>query len=203
MFGFNKKELKILRKLETPKKIQAFLEKLRINFEKNGDTCYSPRMVLRKKEAHCIEAALLAAVALRIHGHKPLVVDLTTTDKDFDHVICVFKKNGFWGAISKSNHAVLKYREPIYKSIRELVMSFFHEYIMDDGKKTLRSYSMPVDLSRFDNFGWMTSEEDVWYIPEYLVDVKHINILSGKQIADLRKADDIEIETGKIIKFKP
>lgn len=110
---------------------------------------------------------MLAAAALRMHGHRPLVVDLKATEADDDHVIAVFRQHGSWGAISKTNHAVLRYREPVYASIRELVLSFFHEYFLKNGKKTLRSYSQPVDLSRFDRRGWMTSEEDVWYIPEY------------------------------------
>ena len=146
---------------------------------------------------------MFAAAALRFHGHKPLVVDLTSVKDDHDHVITVFKYRGYWGAISKTNHAVLRYREPIYRSIRELVMSYFHEYFTNhDGKKTLRSYSMPVDLSRFDRKGWMTSEEDVWYVPEFLLKVPHKPILSRLQIAFLRKADPIEIKAGKMVEWK-
>jgi hypothetical protein len=202
MFGLDKKELKILKKLNTPKKIQDFLNKIPINFEERGDTCMSPRMVLKNNKAHCIEGAMLAAVCLRLQGEKPLVVDLTVTEKDFDHVICVFKRKGKWGAISKTNHAVLRYREPIYRDIRELVMSFFHEYFDDNGKKNLRSYSMPVDLSIFDNINWITREDDVWEIPDYLIKVKHHDILNRKQISGLRKADKIEIEAGKLTEYK-
>ena len=119
MFGLNEKEMKILKKLNTPKKIQDFLDKIPINFEEDGkDTCMSPRVVLRKGKAHCIEGAIFAALCLKLNGEKPLLVDLTATPKDFDDVICVFQRNGFWGSISKTNHAVLRYREPIYKSIR-------------------------------------------------------------------------------------
>ncbi len=202
MYNFNQQELSILKKLNTPKKIQDFINKLKINFEPNGDTCRSPRVVLKKREAHCVEGAILAAAALRIHGHKPLVVDLTANKKDFDHVVAVFKQHGFWGAISKTNHAVLRYREPVYKTIRELVMSYFHEYFTDKGEKTLRSYSMPVDLSRFDKLGWMTSEKEIWYIPDYLVEVPHKQILTKQQISNLRKADIIEIKAGKLVEWK-
>jgi len=202
MYGLTKEELKILKKLNTPKKIQDFLETLKINFEENGDTCVSPRIVLQEKKAHCIEAALLAALALRLQGEKPLIVDLTAVDNDFDHVIAVFKKHGCWGAISKSNHAVLKYREPIYKNIRELIMSYFHEYFLDDGKKNLRSYSLPVNLAKFDKKGWMTDDKDVWYIPEHLCKIPHFKILNRKQISSLRKADDIEIKAGKLVRWK-
>ena len=204
MFGLNEKEMKILKALNTPKKIQDFLNKIPINFEEDEkDTCISPRMVLREWKAHCIEGALLAAVALRIHGEKPLVVDLTSVKKDFDHVICVFKRGRYWGAISKTNHAVLRYREHIYKSIRELVMSFFHEYFDDSGRKTLRSYSMPVNLARFDYLNWIISEDDLWYVDDYLAKVKHFPILTRSQISGLRLADKPEIEAGKIVEWKP
>jgi len=203
MFGLNKNEVNTLKKLNTPKKIQDFLNKLKINFEEKGETCMSPRMVLKTKKAHCIEGAMFAALALRIQGEKPLLVDLRTTKDDFDHVLAVFKKNGRWGAITKTNHAVLRYREPVYKNIRELVMSYFHEYFLNkNGKKTLRDYSLPIDLSKFDKKGWTTDTKDLWYIDSHLDKVKHFSILDRKQIASLRKADKIEIKAGKIVEWK-
>lgn len=206
MFDLTKKEEKILRKLNTPKKIQDFLNKIPINFDYKKDTCMSPRQVLKKNKCHCIEGAILAALALRLQGRKPLVVDLTATDDDFDHVIAVFSEGKgnkkFWGAISKTNHGVLRYREPVYKTIRELVMSYFHEYFDDKGRKNLRSFSNPVDLSRFDYLNWITSEEDVWFIPDFLIKTKHHKILTRKQIHNLRKADKIEIEIGKITEYR-
>ncbi|RJQ16973.1 hypothetical protein C4573_02835 [Candidatus Woesearchaeota archaeon] len=202
MFGFNDEELKILKSLNTPRKIQDFLNGLKINFEEEGDTCMSPRMVLKTGKAHCMEGAMLAAVALRLQGHPPLVVDLVSTPNDDDHVLTVFKQHGHWGAITKTNHAVLRYREPIYKTIRELVMSYFHEYTLDDGRKTLRSYSMPLNLAKFDSKNWMTSEENVWYIPEYLDNIPHKKILNRAQIITLRRADIIEREVGKIVEWK-
>ena len=202
MHIFNKQELSVLKKLNSPKKVQDFLDKLKMNSEPAGDTCRSPRVVLRKREAHCIEGAMLAAVAFRLHGYRPLVVDMTAVDSDYDHVIAVFKQNGFWGAISKTNHSVLRYREPVYSTIRELVMSYFHEYTDDKGRKTLRSYSMPVNLSRFDKIGWAVSEKDVWEIPNYLLEVPHKKILNKSQISSLRKADKIEIKAGKLIEWE-
>jgi hypothetical protein len=201
-FNLTEKELSILKKLNTPKKIQDFLNKLTINFEPDGDTCMSPRKVLKEKSAHCIEGAMLAALALKLSGRPALVVDLTATIKDFDHVIAVFKEHGRWGAISKTNHAVLRYREPVYNSIHELVMSYFHEYFDDNGRKNLRSYSPPVDL--FKKFGveWITKKDDVWEIPEYLAECKHYNILNRKQIRMLRRADLIEIKAGKLVEWK-
>ena len=195
---------KILKKLNTPVKIQNFINSIKINFEENGDTVLSPMTVLEQGKCHCIEGAILAALALRVNDYPPLVIDLAANDNDFDHVVTVFKKYGKWGAISKTNHSVLRYREPIYNSIRELALSYFHEYSnnSDDGKKTLRSYSLPVNLKRFDRRGWMTTKEEIMYIPEYLVDVKHFPILNRKQIRNLRPMDKVEIKAGQIIEWK-
>jgi len=193
------KEYALLRKLNTPAKIQNFLDAMEMNFEPEGDTCFSPMAVLEKKVCHCIEAAILAALALRVNGHPPLLLDLTADKTDYDHVVAAFKLDGKWGAISKTNHSVLRYREPVYRSIRELVMSYFHEYTnIHTGKKTLRSYAQPVNLKRFDHLDWMTTKEEVFYIPEYLADVKHHKILNRKQILNLRRTDPFEIKVGRI-----
>lgn len=197
---YSKDELEVISRLKTPSKIQEFLNNLKINFEEAGETCLSPKSVLAKGKAHCMEGAMLAASILRFHGYPPLVVDLESTKEDFDHVVAVFKEHGCWGALSKTNHAVLRYREPIYKNIRELVMSFFHEYFMNsNGKKTLRRYTNPINLDKFDKFGWEFDKKDVWYIPEHLANAKHLDILTKRQIRSLRKADEIEIQAGKLV----
>lgn len=202
-FGFTKEELSVFKKLNTPRKIQDFLNSLTINFEENGETCLSPRMVLRERKAHCMEGAMLAAAALRINGYPPLIVDLEAVKHDDDHVIAVFRKNSFWGAISKTNHSSLRYREPIYRDIRELVLSYFHEYFMNsNGKKTLRRYSDPINLEKFDKKGWMTSEKDVFYIPPYLLRIHHTKILTKSQAAGLRKVDTIELKAGKLVDYR-
>jgi hypothetical protein len=203
MFGIEKKELKILKKLNTPKKIQDFLNKIEMNFEEKGETNLSPMAVLKKHTCHCLEGAVLTALALRVNGYPPLLVDLKANDNDFDHVIAVFKKYGKWGAISKTNHAVLRYREPVYNSIRELVMSYFHEYTDDLGRKNLRSFSNPVNLKKFDKRGWMTTEEEIDYLPEYMDEVKHFSILNRKQIRNLRRADKVELDAGDMVEWKP
>jgi hypothetical protein len=200
-YGFSSEELAILRTLNTPRKIQDFLDTIAMNFEEGGDTCLSPRRVLRERRAHCIEGAMLAAVALRLAGWKPLLVDLKASSKDLDHVIAVFQIHGLWGAISKTNHGVLRYREPVYRTIRELAMSYFHEYFVNTGEKTLRSYSVPVDLTRFDALEWMTWEEDVWDIPAYMDGVRHFPILGKAQIAGLRRADAIERKIGAVVEW--
>jgi hypothetical protein len=117
--------------------------------------------------------------------------------------VTVFKKFGCFGAISKTNHAVLRYREPVYKTIRELVLSYFHEYFLNsNGKKTLREYSKLLDLNYFNKINWRTSEKDLFEIPEHLDKIKHFSILSNDQIKNLRRADSIEIEAGKIVEYK-
>lgn len=198
MLGLSKQEEKLYKKLNTPAKIQDFLENTPANLERHGQTCYSPRQMLRYRQAHCMEGALFAAAVLQFHGNKPLILELRADKKDLDHVIAPFKINNYWGAISKTNHAVLRYREPVYNSIRELVMSYFHEYFLDSGKKTLRSYSEPVNLSRFDKKYWQTSDEEVWYIDKYLNRVPHKKILTPHQLKTLRRADPVEIKAGKI-----
>jgi len=202
-FGLTKEELKLFKSLNTPEKIQDFINKIPINFEEDRkDTCYSPRKVLKENKCHCIEGAILAALILRVNGYPPLLVDLTASSKDFDHVIAVFQRDKKWGAITKTNHYSLRYREPIYETIRELVMSYFHEYFNDNGKKTLRSYSSPVDLTLFDYQNWMTIEKEIWEIPNYLVKVPHFPILTKSQIANLRDADKIEMKVSEIVEYK-
>ena len=196
-------ELRTLRRLNSPRRIQDFLNELPQNHEPDGDTCFSPRLVLRYGRAHCMEGAMFAATALRQHGQRPLVLDLTASFDDQDHVVALFREHNAWGAISKTNHSVLRFREPVYRTIRELVMSYFHEYFLQsNGKKTLRSFAGPIDLSRFDKQGWMTSKEEVWYIPEHLCEIIHTQILSPTQIRRLRKADPIELLAGNHTEWK-
>ncbi|MEI7765794.1 MAG: hypothetical protein WCI93_04415 [bacterium] len=202
MLEFNKKEIALLVKLNTPAKVQDFLNSLPFNFEKDGkDTLKSPIRVLREKNAHCIEGAILGAYILSIHGHKPQILHLKTTRGDFDHVVTLFREDGFWGALSKTNHAVLRYREPVYRNVRELVMSYFHEYFLDNGAKTLREFSRPLNLNIFEK-GWETTEEDLWGIDQELDKIKHYKIVSEKIIKKLRKADEIEIIAGRIVNEK-
>jgi hypothetical protein len=202
VFGLSDVELRTLERLTNARKIQDYLNSLEQNHEPEGDTCLSPRRVMREKRAHCIEGAMLAALAFRIHGQKPLILDLESARHDFDHVVALFRQHGCWGAVSKTNHGVLRYREPVYKTIRELVLSYFHEYFDKRGFKTLRRYSNPVDLSRFDRKGWMTNEENNWFVAQHLVEVPHKDLLTRSQVATLRRADPIEIRMGEIVEWK-
>jgi len=199
-FGLSASEEKIFRKLSSPQKIQDYLDKIPINFEPNGDTCRSPREMLKQNKAHCIEGALFAAAVFMYHGKPPLLLDLKATDDDFDHVVAPFRVNGLWGAVSKVNHAVLRWREPVYKTFRELAMSYFHEYFLHSGKKTLRSFSKPFSLKKYGT-KWITAKDNVWYIPEDLDKSAHDRIVPRN--LKMRKADRIEIEAGKILEYKP
>src|SRR5437588_372554 len=156
-FEVSSRMRKVLRTLSTPAKIQRYLDDLPYNKEKDGETCRSPRLVIEHNTAHCFEGALFAAAALRMAGHPPLILDLEAV-RDDDHVISVYRTNGYWGAIGKSNYAGLRFRSPVYRTLRELALSFFEHYYNLKGEKTLRAYSRPVNLTRFDRIGWMTSE---------------------------------------------
>lgn len=202
MFGLSRQEFSILKRLDTPRKIQDFLDAFTYNFETGGETCLSPRRVLREKRAHCIEGAMLAALALRLQGERALLLDLTSAAHDLDHVVALYKRHGHWGAISKTNHAVLRFRDPVYRTVRELVLSYFHEYTDDVGHKTLRSYSRPMDLSRFDGLNWATTEEDLWEIAHALDDIPHYQLVTRAQIASLRNADATERRAGEIVQWK-
>ncbi len=202
MNHWTKEERAILKRLKTPAKIQDFINALEFRIEGANETCLSPRNVLRERKAQCVEGAIFAAAALRFHGYRPLVVDLESTKDDQDHVIAVFQIDGYWGAISKTNHGVLRYREPVYRTIRELAMSYFHEYFLQSNrKKTLRRFSKPIDLSRFVDEKWETSEEAIWFVPMYLADVRHEEILTRRQIAMLRKADEIEARMTEVTEW--
>lgn len=191
-------EFNIFKKLSSPRKIQDFIDTMPGNLGKGNDTLRSPLHALRKNKIHCMEGALLAGAILWYHGEKPLLLDLKTAKDDFDHVVALFKINGLWGAISKTNHAVLRYRDPVYKNIRELAMSYFNEYFNDNGEKTMRSYSKPFDLSRFGT-DWLTTEEDLWDIGTALDESPHQKIFYSTSTRLLKKAHYLEIKAGKLV----
>jgi hypothetical protein len=193
-------EFRVLKRLTSPRKIQDFLETIPINFERRGETCTSPLVTLRRNKAHCMEGALVAALALWMHGRPPLILDLKTSDDDVDHLVTVFQVGGFWGGITKTNHAVLRYREPIFRDIRELAVSYFHEYFLETGRKTLRAYSEPFDLRDYQR-GWITREDDLWDLETAIDRSPHHRILNRSQVAGLRKADPIEIKAGKLTQW--
>ena len=196
--GLTKAEYAILKRLSTPNKIQDFISALRANFEHKGDTCLSVREVLRRHHAHCIEGAMLAACALWIHGEPPLLLDLRAVH-DFDHVIALFRRRGCWGAISKTNHAQLRYRDPVYRTLRELAMSYFHEYMNKKGSLTLRSYSRAFDLRKVNPKLWITNGSDCWDMPEMLDEIRHYPLVKGKQVRLLYRRDAMERKVGTLL----
>ena len=194
------KELHLFDRLDTPAKIQDHLNKIPFNFSFGGDTLMSPRKMMRARRAQCMEGALFASAVLWYHGHRPLLLDLRSSRDDDDHVIALYKHGDFWGAISKTNHAVLRYRDPIYESPRELAMSYFHEYFLNsNGKKTLIHFSRPFSLAQY-GLSWVTSDEDLWSLAEALDDAPHMPFVP-KGIT-LRRADRVERTAGKVTEWR-
>ncbi len=197
-YGLSPAEWRELRRLNRPEKIQRFLDcEVAYNKEPEGATCRSPRRVLGDRVAHCLEGALFGAAALRVQGRPPLVLDLEAV-RDDDHVLAVFRERGHWGAIAKSNYAGLRYREPVYRTLRELVMSYFEHYYNLEAEKTLRSYSRPVNLARFDSLEWMSAEEDLWAISDYLFEIPHRPLLRAGCDRRLSLVDDRLFRAGML-----
>lgn len=197
-YGLEKIELSVFKKLSSPEKVQRFLdEEVAYNKEKDGETCRSPRRVLRDRLAHCAEGAYFAAAALRVQGYPPLIVDLMAV-RDDDHLLTVFKQEGHWGAIAKSNYSGLRFREPVYRTIRELVMSYYPHYYNLKGELTLREFSRPVNLTRFDRIRWMVTEEDLWGIGDYLYTIAHARVLTPAVERKRRQLDRRLFEAGLV-----
>jgi hypothetical protein len=199
--GLTPGEFAVLKRLRTPEKIQAFLNATPINHELDGETVLSVREVIRQKRAHCIEGAMFAACALWVHGDPPLVMHLDCDLSDYPHVITLFRRGGAWGALSKTNGAPLRYRDPIYRSLRELALSYFHEYSNRRGHKTLRSYSVAFDLRRLPIEDWVTSEKACWKTHDRLVVLRHYALISKRQERLLAKRDAFERKAGKLVEY--
>lgn len=191
-FGLTPVELRALRALKSPEKIQRFLDDLPYH---HADTAWSPRKVLREHTAHCLEGALLAAAALRVNGYPPLVFDLEAV-RDDDHVLAIYQYRKHWGAIAKSNYAGLRFRAPVYRNLRELALSYFEDYFNLRGERSLRGYSKVVNLSRFDKLEWMTSEKSVWCVPEYLIVCRHYELIPSRLANNLTRIDRRSFEAG-------
>lgn len=200
--SLTQQEEKFFRSLSTPQKIQDFLDSIPFNFEENGETCFSPKMVLRERKANCIEGGMLAAYALSLQGERPYILNLKVESPDDDHVVALFKQNGLWGAISKTNHAVLRYRDPVYRTVRELAMSYFHEYFLaESGKKTMVGFSRPISMNRF-GVNWVTREDGLWDIAEYMYDAPVQEVVPKKEREKLRAASKLEREAARIPQWK-
>jgi hypothetical protein len=190
--NWNKEEIKLLKTLSNPDRIQVFLDSL--DYNPNYE-CRSPRWVMRKHSAHCFEGALFAAAALQFIGYKPLIVDMRAVNDD-DHVIAIFKEDSHWGAVAKSNFTSLRFREPVYRSLRELIMSYFDFFFNTDGFKSLRSYSLPFDLTVYESRNWATTDEDLEYIGDKIESLHHFPVVTKKMIRKLSIASDSMMKAG-------
>jgi hypothetical protein len=199
--GLAAREYACLRKLRTPQRIQAFLNALPINHELHGETVHSVRSVLKHRRAHCIEGAFVAACALWINGEPPLVMHLDCELSDHPHVVALFRRGRCWGAISKTNGAVLRYRDPVYRSLRELAMSYFHEYADKKGCRTLRSYSGAFDLRRIDPKEWVSNGDDCWAVHDRLAALRHYPLIDKRQARWLSRRDPFERRVAGIVQY--
>jgi hypothetical protein len=191
-FGLLPTDLRTLRALKTPARIQKFIDGLTYQY---ANTAWSPQRTLRERKGHCLEGALVAAAALRVHGHPPLLMDLEGV-RDDDHVVALYRERGLWGGVAKSNFAGLRFRAPVYRTLRELALSYFEHYYNLRGERTLRTYSVAVNLARLDGQGWMTSEEDVWCVPELLIAARHFPLFPDKVARALPRLDRRSFEAG-------
>lgn len=194
-FGLTPVEAARLRRLSPPWRIQKFLDEL--DYDVRGEGCRSPRRVLRERKVQCMDGALFAAAALRVQGQKPLILDLEAVQDD-DHVLALYRVKDRWGSIARSNYSGLRFREPVFRTVRDLVLSYVEDYFNLRREKTLRSYSSPFDLSRFDRIAWMTTEEDLWEIPNHLVGIRHHRLLSPAQVRALGPVSRVVFEAGKV-----
>jgi len=190
--GFTPAELRKLHSLKDPHGIQKFLDAQPYHLQ---DTAFSPRRVLCENTSHCFEGATFAAAALRVNGYPPLVIDLEA-EHDTDHVIAVYKHHGHWGAIAKSNYTGCRYREPVYRTLRELALSYFEVYFNLRRERTLRTFSNSVDLARFDNLNWMTTDRPLWFIAEYLFTIRHFPLLTPSMAKRLHRLDHRSFRAG-------
>jgi hypothetical protein len=196
--GLTNAEFALLRRLDTPQKIQRFVYGLGQNFELGGDTCRPVREVLRTRTAHCIEGAMLAACALWVQGERPLLMDMRAV-RDYDHVVALFRRHGRWGAISKTNGIGLRWRDPVYRSLRELAISYFHEYYNKRDHKTLREFSPPYDLRRVDPKIWVSGRKNVWSVAEDLDALRHYPLLSRRHLKSVTRRDEFERRVGGML----
>lgn len=200
--NFTSPELRKLRSMRNPYGIQKVLDDMPYHLE---DTAWSPRKVLAENSSHCLEAAIFAAATLRINGYPPLLLDMEA-EHDTDHVIAVFRQHGCWGAIAKSNYAGLRWREPVYRTLRELALSYFNFYFNLRRERTLRRYSVPVNLKRFDRQNWMTTDQPVWFIVYHLFEVRHFPLMRKTQEKQLHRVDERLFQAeclGKAYKASP
>ena len=198
--GLTKGEFAILRRLNTPEKIQAYLDAMPQNFEIGGETCLSVREALSQRRALCIEGAMIAAAALWVHGEPPLLLDLKAT-QDYDHIVTLYRRNGCWGAISKTNHAVLRWRDPIYRNVRELAMTYAHEYNLDYGKKSMVAFSRPFSLARYAPARWLITPDDLDWLMDAVDASPHQPVAPQHALRRRRRTTRVELKSQDVTEW--
>ena len=193
--ALTKSEYRMIARLTTPRKIQDFLDGLPYSVE---SIYRCPLRVLREHTAHCFDGALFGASALRRLGYPPLVLNMPAIVEDDDHLLALYKRDGHWGALAKSNFVGLRFREPIYRTLRELAMSYFEQFYSVEGKKTLRSYTVPLNLKAFDKLNWMTSDEPLKRIGDRLDEIRKVPLLTRRMIAGLSLVDERSYRAGLV-----
>jgi hypothetical protein len=191
--AFSAQELQVFRSLRTPYHIQSFL----LEIPYSAEECYrSPATVLRDRTAHCFDGALFAAAALRFLGYPPLIMDLLPNERDDDHLLALYKAGGHWGAVAKSNFSGLTYREPIHRTLRELVLSYFEPFYNVSKEKTLRKYTVPLNLRRFDSINWMASDERLDDIGVRLDEIRKVQLITPSMSRRLSPVDERSYNAG-------
>jgi len=194
-------EQRLFARLDTPQKIQDYVDRLPANFELDGDTVMSPRRMLKARRAHCAEGALFGAAVLMFHGQPVWLMDLQALPSDHDHIVTLFKQRGLWGAISKTNHAILRWRDPIYKSARELAMTYAHEYCLPGGKKSMLTFSRPFSLARFAPERWVTASEDLHWLMDKLDDSPHVPVAPLDVLRRRRRSSKVELLSQEVVQW--
>lgn len=194
-------EHRVFARLNTPHKIQTFLDRLPVNFSLDGDTAMSPRRTLKARMAQCAEGAFLAAAVLAYHGKETWLMDIQSLPSDHDHVITLFKERGLWGAISKTNHAILRWRDPIYRSPRELAMSYAHEYCLPGGKKSMLAYSRPFALARYAPKRWVIAPEDLDWLLLKLDLSPHLPVAPPQVMRRRRRSSKVELLSQQVVEW--
>ena len=194
-------EHRVFARLDAPQKIQDFLDRLPANFEFDGDTVMSPRRLLQTRIAHCAEGALFAAAALAFHGRQVWLMDIRALPRDQDHIVTLFKEHGAWGAISKTNHAILRWRDPIYASARELAMSYAHEYCLPSGKKSMLAFSKPFSLARFSPRRWVIAPDDLHWLMDELDASPHIPVAPKHAMRKRRRSSKVELLAQDVVEW--
>ena len=194
-------ESRVFARLDTPQKIQSFLDRMAPNFELKGDTVLSPRAMLQARLAHCAEAALFAAAVLMFHGKPVWLMDIQALPSDQDHIVTLFTQRGLWGAISKTNHAILRWRDPIYRNPRELAMSYAHEYCLPNGKKSMLAFSKPFSLARYAPKRWVVADEDLHWLMDELDASPHVPLAPKAAMRKRQRSTRVELKSQDVTEW--